>query len=282
MHSKDANFDIDLNHLLQAIYITYKYDFNDYIRLSLKRRMSQALIKLKCENLALLEDKIVKDPDAFSELLQYLTVSVTEMFRDPAYFKEIRDNVIPQLKTYPSLKIWIAGCSTGEEVYSLAILLKEEGLLERSHIYATDINAKSLKKADAGTFSLHEIENHSANYLCAGGKAELKDYFSIQGGIAQIDDDLKKYITFTDHSLATDNVFLETHFILCRNVLIYFDKNLQERVLGLFHESLCRKGFLGLGQKESVGISKYYELFIPLSKTSHIFQKNDEFLLRRN
>ncbi|MDD4972715.1 MAG: protein-glutamate O-methyltransferase CheR [Bacteriovorax sp.] len=275
MDNQNSDFEIELGLLLEAIYLKYKYDFRDYSRASLKRRMSLALRELNCATLSALQDKILHDPIIFSELLQYLTIPVTEMFRDPSYFRAIREKVIPVLKTYPSLKIWVAGCSTGEEAYSYAILLKEEGLLDRTIIYATDINAKSLQKAQAGVFGLDDIQKFTKNYQRSGGKATFSDYYTANFDAAIFHKSLKSNITFTDHSLSTDSVFSETQFISCRNVLIYFDRKLQDRALGLFYESLGRKGFLGLGPKETIEFSKYAKAFDTIIEKERIYQKNE-------
>lgn len=275
MDKHSIDFEIELNILLETIFQKYKYDFREYSRASMKRRVNQALIILNCENISALQNKIMKDVNTFPELLQYLTVPVSEMFRDPAYFKTFREKIVPVLKTYPSLKIWIAGCSTGEEVYSFAIILKEEGLLDRTIIYATDINAMCLEKAEAGIFNLDDIQKFTSNYQQAGGKSEFSTYYKAGSNSAEFCKSLKKNITFTDHSLSTDNVFSETHFISCRNVLIYFERKLQDRALRLFHESLCRKGFLGLGPKETVEFSQFTNAFDLISEISKLYQKND-------
>lgn len=277
MDKHSIDFENELNILLETIFQKYKYDFREYSRASMKRRVNQALIILNCENIAALQYKIMKDAYVFTELLQYLTVPVSEMFRDPAYFRAFREQIVPVLKTYPSLKIWIAGCSTGEEVYSFAILLKEEGLLDRTIIYATDINAKSLEKAETGIFSLDEIQKFTKNYQQSGGNSEFSNYYTAGSNAAVFDKSLKKNITFSDHSLSTDNVFSETHFISCRNVMIYFERNLQNRALRLFHESLCRKGFLGLGPKETVEFSQFAKSFDLISEVNKLYQKNDTY-----
>lgn len=275
MHDQDIVFDSDLNHLLSAICQKYKYDFQDYLRKPLKRRMVLAMNQLHCEDLSELLKKTMDDPLFFEQLLQYLTIAVTEMFRDPPYFLNVRKHILPVLKTYPSIKIWVAGCSTGEEAYSLAILLKEEGLLDRAHIYGTDINARNLKKAELGQIKIADLDRATENYFQAGGKAKFSDYYTIESGIASYTPNLRARITFTDHSLSTDSVFLETQFVSCRNVLIYFDRKLQGRTLELFYESLCRKGFLGLGLKETLDFTKYASTFNSLGPCHKLYQKND-------
>lgn len=259
--------------LMQAIYSQYSYDFRDYAGASQKRRVIKALAQLGYPTIPALQAAVAQDPAVFMQLLQYLTIPVSEMFRDPSFFLTLRQQVVPVLRTYPSLKIWIAGCSTGEEVYSLAILLKEEGLLDRSLIYATDINPKSLAKARLGIYSLASIQGHTANYQAAGGRQAFSDYYTAAYEAAVFDKSLRDNVTFADHSLATDSVFSETQLVLCRNVLIYFNKKLQDRALGLFHESLSHRGFMGLGSKESIDFSAYAAHFDPLDRPERIFRK---------
>ncbi len=265
--------DIEIRLLIEAIYLKYSYDFRNYAGSSQKRRVLHALQHLDCTTVSELQARVLRDPAVFMQLLQFLTIPVSEMFRDPAYFLSLRQKVVPFLKTYPSLKIWIAGCSTGEEIYSMAILLKEEGLLERSIIYATDINPVSLEKARKGVFSLDKMRTYTANYQQAGGKAAFSDYYTAGYEAALFDRSLAENISFSDHSLATDAVFSETHLICCRNVLIYFNRALQERAFGLFHDSLCHRGFLGLGSKESIDFSDYATRFEPLDKAQRIYRK---------
>jgi chemotaxis protein methyltransferase CheR len=265
--------DIELPLLVQAIYQKYSYDFRDYAISSLKRRVLHSLHPLGCESISELQSRILREDETFMALLQYLTIPTTEMFRDPSYFLALREQVIPFLRTYPSLKIWIAGCSTGEELYSMAILLKEEGLLDRSIIYATDINPHSLEKARKGIFHLNRISEYTHNYQKAGGKFAFSDYYVAAYDGALFDRSLCENVTFADHSLATDSVFAETNLVCCRNVMIYFNHSLQERALGLFHESLCHRGFLGLGSKETIDFSGYAGRFDALVKAQRIYRK---------
>ncbi|VXD04428.1 putative methyltransferase Cher3 [Pseudomonas sp. 8Z] len=265
--------EIELRLLIEAIYLRYNYDFRDYSKASLKRRVRQAQAQLGCSSISALQERILYEPAAFMQLLQYLTIPVSEMFRDPTYFLALREQVVPLLHTYPSPKIWVAGCSTGEEVYSLAILLHEEGLLERSMIYATDINPHSLEKAAQGIFSLDHLRTYTQNYQLSGGKRAFSDYYSAAYDRVLFDKSLRANVTFADHSLATDSVFAETHLVSCRNVLIYFNRDLQDRALGLFHESLCHRGFLGLGSKESLDFSAYAQQFEAVSRPERIFRK---------
>ncbi len=264
---------MELGPLLESIYLQYHYDFRHYSKASMERRAAQAMFRMNCKSLIELQEKVLLNAEAFFDLLQFFTVSVSEMFRDPSYYLALREKMFPILKTYPSLKIWVAGCSTGEEVYSLAILLQEEGLLDRTILYATDINPRSLAEAERGVFALGDVQKFTQNYQKSGGKHSLSDYYIASIDSVKFDRSLVKNITFSDHSLATDSVFSETQFVSCRNVLIYFDRDLQNRVFGLFHESLCRKGFLGLGTKETVEFSKYANDFNVFLPEEHIFQK---------
>ncbi len=265
--------DIEIRLLVQAVFLRYGHDFRDYAQASLKRRVLQAQQRMGAASISALQERVLHDPDQFAQLLQYLTVPVSEMFRDPAYFLALRRHVVPVLRTYPSLKIWVAGCSTGEEPYSLAILLHEEGLLDRSILYATDINHASLEKAKQGIFPLEHMQAFTRNYQRAGGTASFSDYYTAAYGGALFDKRLRDSITFADHSLATDSVFSETHLVSCRNVLIYFNRKLQDRALGLFHDSLSRRGFLGLGAKETLDFSAYAERFEVVSRPDRIYRR---------
>ncbi|MFC5461864.1 CheR family methyltransferase [Massilia niabensis] len=276
MKQPPENIDIELRMLVEAVYLKYNYDFRDYTGASQKRRVIVAMRAMECETVSDLQAKVLHRPEAFAQLLQYLTIPVTEMFRDPEFYAAIRSQVVPHLETYPSLKLWVAGCSTGEEVYSLAILLHEEGLLERSIIYATDINPESLDAARRGVFPLDRMRLYTENYQKAGGKRAFSDYYTAAYGGALFERSLVENVTFADHSLATDTVFSETHFISCRNVMIYFNRRLQNRVLGLFHESLCHRGFLALGSKESIDFSSHATRFEPVAKRERIFRKAAE------
>ena len=273
MPSNDT--DIELQLLLEAIYLKYHYDFRTYARASLKRRMTTAMARFGCQSLSQLQDRVLHDVNAFAPLLEYLTVQVSDMFRDPSYFRALRRTVLPLLRTYPSLKVWVAGCSSGEEVYSLAILLREEGLLANTILYATDINAKALQRAEAGVYELGRVAGFTENHRKSGARSSLSDYYTAAYGNAVLDKSLRKNIVFSDHSLATDSVFAEVQLVSCRNVLIYFDRALQDRALGLFGEALCRKGFLGLGAKESVRFSAHADTFDELVRDDRIYQKRD-------
>jgi chemotaxis protein methyltransferase CheR len=268
-----TTFDLELRLLVDAIYLKYHYDFRGYAAASLKRRLTTAMTRFGCQTLSQLQDKLLHEPATFPPLLDYLTVQVSQMFRDPAYYKALRDDVVPLLRTYPSLKIWVAGCSAGEEVYSLAILLREEGLLERTLIYATDINAHALKKAEAGVYALELLPEFTRNHQRSGARSSLSEHYTAAYGRAIFDKTLRRHMVFADHSLATDSVFAEVHLVSCRNVLIYFDRSLQDRALGLFREALVRKGFLGLGTKESLRLSAHRDAFESFSAAERIYQR---------
>lgn len=268
--------DIELKLLLEALYLKYHYDFRGYSMASVKRRMAQAKAHFNCRTYSQLQDLILHQPDLLSTMLSFLTVQVSEMFRDPRYFRTIRENVVPHLRTYPSLKVWIAGCSTGEELYSFAILFREEGLGDRTMFYATDINPDALKRAEAGVYDLDRIQLFTENHQKSGGKTSLSDYYTAAYGAATFDKTLRKRCVFSDHSLASDAVFAEAQLISCRNVLIYFDRDLQDRAIGLFMNSLPRKGFLGLGAKENLRFSKHSDAFTEFSRDDRIYQKRGE------
>lgn len=266
-------FENELTPLFESINLKYDYDFRQYAPKSLRRTLFQAMSRMGWLTLSQLQEKILQDTKCFHDLIDSLTIPVTEMFRDPSYFLALRTQVIPLLKTYPSIKVWVAGCSTGEEAYSLAILLNEEGLLERSTLYATDINSRVLEKAGQGVLSLAAVQRFSENYQASGAKGLITDYCTIGTGAVQFKSFLKSNITFSDHSLVTDTVFSEMHLISCRNVLIYFNRELQNKVFGNFYESLCKRGFLGLGAQETIQFSQYAKNFDPLVKKDRIFQK---------
>ena len=271
MSTIENDFEIKL--LLDAIYEKYSYDFRGYAMASVKRRLLTALGQFNVKSMSGMQEKVIHDPAFFTELLQYMTVPTSEMFRDPPFFLKMRSEIMPILETYPSLKIWIAGCSTGEEIYSYAIILHELNLLSRTTIYATDINPVSLKKAEQGLFPLDKIKEYSVNYRKSGGIKDFTDYITTDVHAGVFDRSLKENVVFADHSLATDSVFSEMQLVSCRNVLIYFDRDLQNRALGLFADSLNRRGFLGLGSKETLRFSKYDDAFESFSNENKIYRK---------
>lgn len=271
----EKDFDIELRLLIDAIFLKYHYDFREYAASSLRRRLRTAMGRFGCQTLSQLQDQLLHDPATFPALLDFLTVPVSDMFRDPSYFRALRETVVPVLRTYPSLKCWVAGCSTGEEAYSLAILLREEGLLPRALIYATDINPQTLQKAEAGVYGADRVPGFTDNHRRSGARSSLSDYYTAAYGRAVFDKSLRRHIVFSDHSLATDSVFAEVQFVSCRNVLIYFNRELQDRAVGLFREALCRKGFLGIGSKESLRFSAHADAFQELVREDRLFQKRD-------
>lgn len=271
MTSKSEDMEIGL--LLEAIHQNYHYDFRGYSMASMRRRLKLARDRFGFRSYSQLQDHVLHDAAGLNMVLSFLTVQVSEMFRDPAYFRAIREKVIPHLRTYPSLKVWIAGCSSGEELYSFVIMFREEGLEEKTLFYATDISADALKKAEMGVYDLSRIALFSENYQKAGGQTSLSDYYTAAYGAVTFDKSLRKRVVFSDHSLATDAVFGEMQMISCRNVLIYFERELQNRAIGLFSESLSRKGFLGLGAKESLRFTRHADDFADFSRDERLYQK---------
>ncbi len=264
---------IEMHLLMEAIFQKYHYDFRDYSEASLKRRLVQARERFGCASFSALQERVLHEPKMLPQMLGFLTVQVSEMFRDPSFFRALREQVVPHLRTYPSLKVWVAGCSAGEELYSLAILFREEGLEERTIFYATDINTDALKKAEAGVYDLDRIPLFTANHQAAGGKSSLSNYYTAAYGGAAFDKTLRKRAVFSDHSLVSDAVFAEVHLVCCRNVMIYFNRDLQDRAIGLFKDSLVRKGFLGLGSKESLHFSSHASEFTEFARNERIYQK---------
>jgi chemotaxis protein methyltransferase CheR len=268
--------DIEIRLLLDALHSQYHYDFRNYAMASVKRRLRQARDKLGFDTFSGLQEGLLHDRAMLAYLLGYLTVQVSEMFRDPCYFRAIREKVVPHLRTYPSLKVWVAGCSSGEELYSLVILFREEGLERRTLFYATDINQEALAQAEAGIFGLDRLQLFTENHQKSGGRSSLSEYYTAAYDRASFDKSLRQQVVFSDHSLATDAVFGEMHLISCRNVLIYFDHELQDRALGLFKESLVRRGFLGLGAKESLRFSHHGAAFADFVRDEKIYQRRSE------
>jgi chemotaxis protein methyltransferase CheR len=265
----------ELRGFLESVRYVYGYDFTDYSEASVKRRIEHFMTLKRIEKLEDLGRLVMQDERFFEEFIQELSVTVTEMFRDPAFYGSLRRNVISWLETYPVVKIWIAGCATGEEVYSIAILLREEGLLSRSIIYATDINQKSLSRAREGVFDIAHMKAYTSNYQKAGGKATFSDYYTANYDAVVFDKSLRENIVFSPHNLAVDQSFNEFQLIICRNVLIYFNQSLQNKVLNLFYESLCPLGFLALGNKESLLFTDKRARFEDVDKKEKIFKRID-------
>ncbi len=269
-------FEKDVESLILEIHASYGYDFSGYSRASVYRRIKRFLTNNHLPDLHALRKSIFSDSYYFESFLQEITVNVTEMFRDPAFCLSLRKNVLPMLSTYPHIKIWDAGCSTGEELFSLAILLKEEGLLDRTRIYATDINQKVLKQAKEGIFPATQLAANTAAYYASGGKKEFSSYYISNYGSLKFSASLIKNVVFYPHNLATDTSFNEFHLILCRNVLIYFNSELQEKVFHLFNQSLVRLGYLGLGKKETLSMSELSGSFNFVDKENRIYRKISE------
>ena len=266
-----AGSECEIEALLGTIYAQYHYDFRHHVRSVMQRRLARACNVLRIPDLKMLRERI-QDPAVFAQVLGFLTIQVSDLFRDPPYFRAIREEVVPHLATYPSIKIWVAGCGAGEEAYSFAIMLAEEGLLDRTLIYATDIDPESLRIASLGTYALDRIQGFTRNYFEAGGRASLSDYFTTAYGHAAFVPSLRKHIVVADHCVATDSAFAEVQLVSCRNVLIYFDRHLQDRALGLFQQSLTRRGFLGLGSKEGLSGSAHETQFVPFARQERIYR----------
>ncbi|MBL4607928.1 MAG: protein-glutamate O-methyltransferase CheR [Pseudomonadales bacterium] len=270
------NNDLELDLFLEAIYRKYGYDFRSYSRASLRRRVQNQLEKFKLNNICELIHLVVHDEKMFLDIFDHMTVNVTEMFRDPHFYKSFREKIAPQLKSYPSLKIWHAGCSTGQEIYSMCILLQELGLYDKAQIYATDIDHKVIEKAKKGIFPIENAALYSQNYRESGGLYALSDYYTARYDSIIMDSSLKKNIIFADHDLATDQAFSEMHVVICRNVLIYFNQSLQDRVFRLFSNSLDYGGYLCLGSKESLRFSSCNSLYKTLDSKYKIYQKTKQ------
>jgi chemotaxis protein methyltransferase CheR len=264
---------IEIELLLEGIYRHYGFDFRSYAYASIRRRLWKRIEAEGLGTISALQAQILHQPQAMERLLLDLSINVTAMFRDPSFYLAFRERVVPLLRTYPYIRIWHAGCATGEEVYSMAILLQEEGLYERSRIYATDINEVVLQRAKEGTFPLDRMQEYTENYISAGGKRAFSDYYTAKYDGALFSPSLTKNVVFSLHNLVTDRSFAEFNVILCRNVLIYFDKSLQSRVHGLFYDSLAMFGILVLGSKESLRFSPYEENYEQINGPEKIFRK---------
>ena len=265
----------EFKELLESVRSVYGYDFTDYSEASFIRRVENFMSIKKIDTLETLGKMILKDEKFFEEFVQELSVTVTEMFRDPAFYKSLRENVMKRLATYPFVKIWIAGCATGEEVYSIAILLHEEGLLNRSVIYATDINQNSIQVAREGVYPVKNMKDYTTNYQKSGGTKSFSEYYISKFDSVMFNKSLKQNIVFSPHNLAVDRSFNEFQLIICRNVLIYFNRHLQNKVVNLFHESLITFGFLGLGNKESLLFTDKKNFFGEVDRKEKIYIKNE-------
>jgi chemotaxis protein methyltransferase CheR len=264
---------IEVQLLLEAIYQHYGFDFRGYALGSLKRRLWRRAYAEKVDTMSALQDRVLHDSAVMERLLLDLSINVTSMFRDPAFFKALREKVVPLLRTYPFVRIWNAGCSTGEETLSMAILLREEGLYDRTRIYATDINDKVLERARAGVFPLEKMRAYTENYIRAGGTESFSSYYTADGGSARFNSQLMEQVVFAQHNLVSDAPFNEFNVIVCRNVMIYFGKTLQDRVHELFYESLDPFGILALGHKESIKFTKHEQAYEALDASEKLYRK---------
>ena len=265
--------ELEIDLLLEAIQRRYGYDFRDYARASVRRKVRAIAATVGVAQISELVPRLLHDPQLFAGVVGTFATPVTEMFRDPPFFRYLRETIVPYLKTWPYVRIWVAGCATGEEVYSLAILLKEEGIYERCTLFATDFIDASLRRAQAGIYPLRNMKTNITNYQQAGGCSHFSDYYHADYDAVIMDASLRENITFANHNLVTDGVFSEVHLVLCRNVLIYFNSTLQKRVLTLFHDSLLRGGFLALGSKESLRQHEFKGKFQEMETAWKVYRK---------
>lgn len=265
--------DIEIQLLLEGMFRYYGFDFRNYAPASIKRRIHESMRDEGTQSVSAFQDRVLHDAACLERFLNRLSVNVTAMFRDPSFYLTFREKVVPLLRTYPFARIWHAGCSTGEEVYSMAILLQEEGLYDRCRIYATDISAEVLRTAREGIFPLASMQEYTANYLRAGGKHFFSDYYTAQYDNVIFDTALKRNLIFSEHNLVTDSSFNEFHVILCRNVMIYFNKTLQARVHDLIYESLTMFGVLGVGNKESLKFTSREQSYEELHPRDRLYRK---------
>ena len=270
---ENGSEELEVERLVNAVYTRYGFDFRHYARASLTRRLHKQRRDEGVLSLRELHARVVGDAACMERLRVTLSISVTSMFRDPAFYVALRADVLPLLRTYPSARIWVAGCCSGEEVYSLAILLREEGLSDRVRIYATDMNDTVLERARAGTYPLDRMRAYTENYQRTRPKAAFSDYYHADHRHAMMDQSLLEHVVFAQHDLAVDGPFNEFQLILCRNVMIYFDHVLQERVVGLFRSSLCLLGMLGLGRQESLNFNPHRQSFEVLDACNKIYRR---------
>lgn len=264
---------IEVDLLLEGIFRQYGFDFRSYAFSSLKRRLWKRIQAEGLQSISELQARVLHDPTALQRLLLDLSVNVSTMFRDPGFYVAFREKVVPLLRTYPFIRVWHAGCSTGEEVYSMAVLLEEEGLYDRARIYATDINEVVLQTARAGIFPLERMQEYTDNYLKAGGTHAFSEYYTARYDGALFSPALTRNVVFSQHNLVTDRSFAEFNVILCRNVMIYFDRQLQNKVLRLFHESMPVFGILALGSKESLRFTEFEDCYDSLDQRERIYRR---------
>lgn len=265
--------DIEVSLLVEGIQRRYGIDFRNYALESLKRRILFFMTQEKLPTISALQERILHDKSVMDRFLLIMSITVTSMFRDPSFYLAFRKNVVPLLRTYPTIRIWHAGCATGEEVYSMAILLEEEGLYDRCRLYGTDFNEQALEHAQTGIYALDTMQPYTQNYLQSGGKASFSEYYTAAYGNAIFRGSLRKNLTFSHHNLTQDQSFNQFQVIICRNVLMYFDKTLQSKVYGLFHDSLVTLGILCLGKQESMNGSAHYQHYKELVNKERIYRK---------
>lgn len=276
MNRADATLEVEsleIELLLAGIVKRYGYDFREYAPASLRRRVLKAMHAERVDTISALQERILRDRTCMERFVTVMSVHLTAMFRDPSFYRALRDEVVPLLRTYPFLRVWVAGCSTGEEAYSLAILLEEEGLYDRCRIYATDLSDALLQRARRGVFPLNRMRENTNNYLRAGGRREFSSYYTADSKNALFRGELRRNLVFSQHNLVSDRAFNEFQLVSCRNVMIYFDNSLRNRVLKLLHGSLCRFGVLGLGHRETIDFSAVHDLFTPLERGVHLYRK---------
>jgi chemotaxis protein methyltransferase CheR len=265
------NMEVEL--FVQALQRRHGYDFSQYAPASLKRRVQQLVQQLQCRSISGLIERVMHAPELLPKVLDGLTVPVSDMFRDPTMFRIVRERVLPLLASYPQINIWQAGCAHGQEVYSLAILLEEAGLYDRSQIFATDLSERALQQAEEGIYPVRDAQQWSRNYQAAGGTRSLADYYSARYSLLKVDQRLRRNVTFARHNLVSDGVFCEAHLIFCRNVLIYFSNALQDHVLTLFRDSLVRGGYLCLGLRESLDYANAARDFTAFEEKMRIYRR---------
>ena len=265
---------LELDLLLEAVYRRYGYDFRGYARASLRRRLWRRADLEGLRSMSGLQERILHDPGCMERLLADLSINVTAMFRDPGFHRALRNEVLPELRTHPFVRVWVAGCATGEEVVSVAIALREEGMLDRTRIYATDMDADVLARARRGAFALDKVRDYTRNYLAAGGTEAFSAYYSVSGDRATYEPALLQPVVFAQHNLATDHSFNEFNVVICRNVLIYFGRDLQDRVLRLFDESLPRRGVLALGRKETLRGTAIEDRYEAVVEAERIYRRS--------
>lgn len=265
---------LELQLLLEGLAHHYGYDFRGYAKASIKRRMWRRTMEEGLATLSGLQERVLHDPACMERLLVDLSINVTSMFRDPSFWSALRDRVVPLLRTYPYVRIWNPGCSTGEETYALAVVLREQGLKDRARIYATDINAGVLHQAREGVFPLDRMQEFTANYLSYGGASSFSDYYKVYGDRARFDPTLLERCVFAQHNLVSDDSFNEFNLIVCRNVMIYFDRELQDRVHDLFYRSLTRSGVLALGRKESIRFTTHADMYEEIDVAEKLYRRS--------